>query len=201
MKFIFTAIVLSIGFQAAPAWADPIVQMAFEKQTQSNWCWAATSTATINHMRKRKKLDPTVRQCRVVTHYNKVDSDAAYCCNAGNASSSKCNQPGSMYEPINAHGFLQKQENGQLNDDRFNRLIDQLGKGRPVPGAVRWVGQDVGHAILVYGLGFGGFAGGQAIYIYDPTTGKQAGMQDRGELNNYGSAFNGSWKATYYLKD
>jgi len=197
----FLRLILALGVLGAGAsQADPIVRMKFVNQTQSNWCWAATATSTINHMRRLKNDPDDVSQCRIVTHYNNVNSDYSFCCKSANASGTKCNQPGSVYGPLNRHGYLKEQITGQLTDDRFDLVISQLKKNLPTPAAVRWVGQNVGHAILVYGLGFPGIAGGQDIYIYDPITGRTGAMQNKNALDKYGTNANGSWKAMYVLK-
>jgi len=183
-----------------------VIRMDFEKQLNSNWCWAAVTAMTVKYMLKREGnyQSPTrykAAQCVLATYYNTNSSNDYYCCENQNGASNRCNKPGSVGKPLARFKFLDKQITGQLTDSTFRVLSDQIGKKLPVPAGIKWSGRNVGHAITVYGIGMGGFAGGQVIYIYDSITGRQAAFQSRNSLNNYGSSNNGSWKAMYKIKN
>lgn len=186
------ALLVSINAVAEP------LRIPMYRQEQTNWCWAAVASTIVDYFRNRTGLAP---QCWLATTYRASGSlNGRFCCEGGNASSATCNQPGSIYRPLDAFGHMRQQINGQLTDDTFMRMSDEFREGRPVPAAIRWAGQEVGHAIIAYGIGFGGFAGGQAVYIWDPTTGRQVGLAGLDGLNSYGAERNGAWRAAYFLK-
>jgi hypothetical protein len=183
--------------------ADPIIQMQqyFQTQIQDNWCWAATSSTIIVYYEDPRIAPRKVRQCGLASRYNVPGVPLDYCCDSSHGSDTNtCNKGNSPAAVLRDFDHLARVIDGQLTDSTFDAMTDEFAANRPPVGIIGWQGTYLSHAIIPYGLGFGGIAGGQAIYIFDPVTGKQVAMQDKDALNGYGAAGNGGWTGTIFTR-
>ncbi len=174
-----------------------ISNMYFEKQKQSNWCWAAVTAMVYRNLTKN---DDYLWQCKLASHHI-LGRDNGYCCEGNNGSSSSCNQPAVLSEILKAESLYDGAHYGGIDSTTWTRMMKEIRLGYPVAIHIGWDRQNVGHAILFYGLTMGGFSGGQGAYFYDPTAGAVITWSDDLDhyaYNTYGS--NGSVGAVYYTK-
>ena len=185
IALVFSLSLAGVGF------ADSVVNMEFQKQQQDNWCWAAV-TSMIYH--ENSPDGRYVWQCKMASRFI-ADKPGEYCCDAGVASTSTCNRGYRTKEALDHYGLLDGYSEGRVTDATMERIRREIGLNYPVALSTGWA-TGGGHAIVLYGFGFGGIAGGQAVYIYDPTTGRQVSWDD--DINRYGS--NGTLRGTFFTK-
>jgi hypothetical protein len=156
----------------------------FETQTQSNWCWAATAVAVVNHYSQTGNN----QQCGIINWFGDVGSTD--CCLSHNASTSTCNRPGvaqGVYQTLN---MLDRTVLFRSGDDVEGEISGPLRSGRPAILHIRWYGQDVGHVGVIYGIR----RSGADLYhsVFDPGQNVGHKVVKNGQLYNT----NGEWYAT-----
>ena len=111
------------------------LQLNMQAQTQSNWCWAATSTSV-----NRFYFTSTWTQCRVAN----AELGLSGCCNSPVPSA--CNVPWYLDRALTRTGNFVSME-GPISFDRVKAEIDA---GRPVGVRVGWSGGG-GHFLIIEG--------------------------------------------------
>ncbi|CAE6715270.1 papain-like cysteine protease family protein [Candidatus Nitrotoga fabula] len=151
-----------------------------QAQTQSNWCWAATSTS-VSHF--YWFLSPWT-QCRVANgELNHND-----CCNS--PVPSPCNVPWYLDKALTrTNNFVNI--TGQVS---FQQVRDEIDAGRPVGARIGWGGGG-GHFMVIYGYSVA--AGVEYFDIDDPIYGKTHLTVSDFSTNYQGS---GNWTHTYFTK-
>ena len=151
-----------------------------EAQTQSNWCWAATSKSVSQYYWHRSSWT----QCSIA--------------NAELGHSDCCSSP--VPAPCNVPWFLDSALSRTRNfvsisgPCTFEQLRAQIDSGRPVGARIGWSGGG-GHFMVIYGYTYG--LGFEWIDIDDPIYGKSHMSLDD-FTNRYQG--NGTWTHTYFTK-
>jgi Papain-like cysteine protease AvrRpt2 len=157
-------------------------QLAFtmQAQTQSNWCWAATSTS-VSHF--YWFLSPWT-QCSVASaELNRTD-----CCNASVPSA--CNVPWYLDRALTrTNNFV-----SITGPASFSAVCAEIDAGRPVGARIGWSGGG-GHFVCIYG--YSTFISQQYFDIDDPIYGKSHLSVADFSTNYQGS---GTWTHTYFTK-
>jgi hypothetical protein len=151
-----------------------------QPQTQSNWCWAATSTSVSVFY---SSLSPWT-QCKV------ANGELGY--------SNCCNSP--VPSPCNVGWYLDKALTRTENlvtvtgPATFDQVRSEIQAGRPVGARIGWSGGG-GHFMCIYGCDTIG--GTEYFDIDDPIFGKNQPTVATFSSSYQGS---GSWTHTYYTK-
>ncbi|MDF2050341.1 papain-like cysteine protease family protein [Arthrobacter sp. Cr_A7] len=157
-------------------------QLAFnmQRQTQSNWCWAAASTSVSHYYWRFSHWT----QCKV--------------CNAELNRTDACNSPvpAACNVPWYLDRALTRTKNyvsitGQIT---FAQIRAEIDAGRPVGARVGWNGGG-GHFMMIYG--YATYFGAQYVDIDDPIYGKSHLRLSDFSTNYQGS---GTWTHTYFTK-
>jgi hypothetical protein len=167
-------------------WSSLIYQFAsvpfdMEIQTQTNWCWAATSTS-VSHFYSPLS---TWTQCRVAgAELNRTD-----CCNS--TVPSACNVPWYLDRALTRTSNFDRMQSGTIS---YNEILTEIRAGRVVGARQGWSGGG-GHFMVIYGAS----RIGNSTYldIDDPIWGKSTLSYDTFATNYQGS---GSWTHTYFTK-
>ena len=157
-------------------------QLSFtmQLQTQSNWCWAATSTSVshfywfLSHW----------TQCSVAS----AELGRTDCCNA--TVPSGCNVPWYLDRALTrTDNFVRI-----TGPASFADVCSEIDAGRPVGARVGWSGGG-GHFMCIYG--YSTFLGQQYVDIDDPIYGKS-----HLPVADFSSTYQGSgtWTHTYFTK-
>jgi hypothetical protein len=163
--------------QALP---EPTLRLNFTMQTQteSNWCWAATSASIAQY------YDPatTWTQCAVANgELGRND-----CCGAG--APGPCNKTNVLDAPLKRVGHFNNMVGGTTTRDT---LQQQLRAGRPVCARTAWSGGGA-HFVAITG-----YAPGDLIEVDDPISGVSDVDYDVFTTSYLGS---GSWTHTYFTQ-
>ena len=158
-------------------------QLPFDMQfqTQSNWCWAATSTS-VSHF--YWFLSPWT-QCSVVN----VELGRSDCCDG--MVPSECNVPWYLNLALTRTETLASMMGGQAS---FPQVREEIDAGRPVGARIGWNGGG-GHFMVIYGYSI--VNGVEYFDIDDPIYGKSHLTVWDFATNYQGS---GSWTHTYFTR-
>nr|WSY57072.1 hypothetical protein OG999_47670 [Streptomyces sp. NBC_00886] len=159
---------------------EPTARLNFtmETQTQTNWCWAATSVSVARYYDARS----TWTQCTVANgELGRND-----CCGSG--ASGPCNVPNVLDAPLRQVGHFDTVTGGTVTRER---LQGEIRAGRPVCARTAW---QAGGAHFV---AITGFAPGDLIEVDDPVSGVSDVDYDVFTTAYLGS---GSWTHTYFTK-
>lgn len=151
-----------------------------ERQTQSNWCWAATSKSVSYFY---SALTPWT-QCKVAgSELNKT------CCTT--PVPSVCNVPWYLDRALTRTGNFVSMQGGTIS---YARIKQELDRGLVVGTRIGWNGGG-GHFMVIYGVAKIGFL--EYLYIDDPIYGKSFLTYAQFATNYKGS---GRWTHTYFTK-
>jgi len=157
-------------------------QLAFnmQLQTESNWCWAATSTS-VSHF---YWLWSTWTQCRVANG----ELGHSDCCNSPVPSA--CNVPWYLDRALTrTNNFV-----SIMGQASFQQVKDEIDAGRPVGARIGWNGGG-GHFMVIYG--YSRVLNLEYFDIDDPIYGKSHLSVPDFASNYQGS---GTWTHTYFTK-
>lgn len=157
-------------------------QLSFnmQSQTESNWCWAATSTS-VSHF---YWLWSTWTQCRVANG----ELGHSNCCNSPVPSA--CNVPWYLDRALTrTNNFV-----SMMGQASFQQVKDEIDAGRPVGTRIGWNGGG-GHFMVIYG--YSRVLNLEYFDIDDPIYGKSHLAVSDFASNYQGS---GTWTHTYFTK-
>ncbi len=154
-----------------------------QAQTQSNWCWAATSTSVSRFY----WFLSTWTQCKVAG----AELSLTTCCDSPVPSA--CNVAWYLQKALTRTNNLQQMVSSTVTFDQIKNEIDA---GRPVGARIGWSGGG-GHFVCIYG--YTEILGGIAQYfdIDDPIYGKSS-LTASDFTSKYQTT--GSWTHTYFTK-
>jgi hypothetical protein len=149
-----------------------------ETQTQSNWCWAATSKSVAAY------YDPatTWTQCAIANG----EKGQTTCCT--NGSSSACNAYGTLDTSLQRVGHLDHMVGGTAT---YDEVMGQMRAGRPLGARTAWSGGGA-HFVAIIGA-----LAGDLYAIDDPIYHKSDVSEDTFKTAYQGT---GSWTHSYYTK-
>jgi len=151
-----------------------------QHQTQSNWCWAATSTS-VSHF---YWFLSTWTQCKVAN----AELGHSDCCSS--PVPSPCNVPWYLDRALTrTNNFV-----SITGPATFTQIRTEIDAGRPVGARIGWSGGG-GHFMVIYGYTL--LLGVEYLDIDDPIYGKSHITLDEFSHNYQGS---GSWTHTYFTK-
>ena len=150
-------------------------------QTQTNWCWAATSSS-VHRFYVPKAKDWS--QCEVA----EAELNHNTCCADG--STSQCNVPWYLDRALVRVKHFQSMSGGAVP---ATTLSAELGGGRPVGCRIGWAGGG-GHFVVIDGLTLSGTT---TVTVRDPIYGTTAMDYATFQTAYQGS---GSWTHTYTTK-
>ena len=157
-----------------------VLSFNMETQTQSNWCWAATSTSVSKFY---SFLSPWT-QCKVAS----LELEKK-CCDSPLPSG--CNVSWYLDKALTrTHNFV-KMQSGTIT---WQEVKDELNKGLVVGTRIGWSGGG-GHFMVIYGVSRSLTA--HYLHIDDPIYGKSVLTYDQYATNYQGS---GTWTHTYFTK-
>jgi hypothetical protein len=165
LDWIFTFQVLPFNMQA---------------QTQSNWCWAATSTS----VSKFYSIFSPWTQCKVAR-----DELSLSCCNSPVPSA--CNVPWYLDKALTRTKNFVSIQGGTIT---WEKVKEELQKGLVVGARIGWNGGG-GHFMVIHGVSRIGAT--KYLHIDDPIYGKSVLTYNQFATNYQGS---GSWTHTYFTK-
>jgi hypothetical protein len=151
-----------------------------QAQTQSNWCWAATSTSVSRYYWSGSGWT----QCTVAN----AELGLAGCCTDPVPGS--CNVPWFLDRALNRTGNFVSITGPQT----FAEVRDEIDAGRPVGARIGWSGGG-GHFMCIYGYSW--IVGQEYFDIDDPIYGKSHLSVADFSSNYQGS---GTWTHTYFTK-
>ncbi|MCU0120562.1 hypothetical protein N8H74_20060 [Pseudomonas sp. B2M1-30] len=158
---------------AAPVQAAASLNFSMQRQTQSNWCWAAVSASVGNYFGTGSWT-----QCGVAS--SALDRNC-------------CNQPG----PCNVYGYLDqalritRSYNGMGQGSlSMSAIQNQINMGRPVCLRCAWYGGGA-HFLAIYGTNGNYVLVADSIYGYSTRA-----------LNSFPGSYNGggTWTTTYFTQ-
>lgn len=157
-----------------------VLTFDMELQTQSNWCWAATSKSVSKFY---SSLSPWT-QCKVASE--ELDKT---CCDSPVPSA--CNIPWYLDRALTrTHNFVSYQS-GTITWDQIKQ---ELENGLVVGARIGWNGGG-GHFMVIYGVSKS--MGLEFLHIDDPIYGKSTQTYNQFATNYQGS---GTWTHTYFTK-
>ena len=164
-----------------------ISDMGLYAQTESEWCWAA-STETISRMMGAQKS-----QCKMASRFIK-GQPGEFCCNAANGASAACNQPYYLDKALDHYKMLDHVYENQIS--QLN-IIQDLRRRYPVGVRIGWDGGG-GHFLVLYGATYVGK--NQTISLWNPLPIGKGDKQivARSGLVRYKNA--GTWTHSYTMK-
>jgi len=157
-----------------------VLPFNMEAQTQSNWCWAATSKS-VSHF--YSKFSPWT-QCKIAS-----DELTNTCCNS--PVPSPCNIAWYLSNALTRTNNFVSFQNGTIT---WGQVKQQLSAGKVVGTRIGWNGGG-GHFMTIHGVS--SFGTVQYLHIDDPIYGKSVLTYDQFATNYQGS---GSWTHTYFTK-
>lgn len=174
---------LETTLQIAPNWLIKSKKLAFnmEAQTQSNWCWAATSRSVARFY----YFLPAWTQCKI------AGAELGLTC---------CTGP--MPAGCNVAWYLDRALTRTKNfvsftgKIPFSQVKTEIDAGRPVGTRIGWSGGG-GHFMVIYGYSESLVLGTRYLYIDDPIYGKSFLTYDTFATAYQGS---GSWTHSYFTK-
>ena len=157
-----------------------VLSFNMEAQTQSNWCWAATSKS-VSHF--YSALSPWT-QCKIAS-----SELGQTCCNS--PVPSPCNVPWYLDKALQRTQNFVSFQSGTIS---FDDIKNQLEQGLVVGARIGWNGGG-GHFMVIYGVT--SFLSLEFLYIDDPIYGKSV-LTYQQFANNYQGC--GTWTHTYFTK-
>ena len=148
-----------------------------ERQSQSNWCWAACGASVGNFYFGPGKYT----QCQIA---NTCQRKTTCCLNPGG-----CNQYGLLGAALRAANSFHSAASGNAS---FTTLQEQIDVRRPVGTRVAWT-RSGAHFMMVTGYN----TNGQTITIQDPWYGTTTIAYSAYPANYQGG---GRWTATYFTQ-
>src|SRR6478752_7679431 len=120
----------------ASRWARLTFEM--QHQSQTEWCWAATSVSVSRH------YDPESdwTQCAMVN----AEKGLTVCCE--DAAGDDCNEPNVLDRPLARAEVFDHKEGGSVSYDDGRREIDA---GRALAVRIGWEGGHRGHFVVIEG--------------------------------------------------
>ena len=159
-----------------------VLPFNMQAQTQSNWCWAATSTSV---SRFYSFLSPWT-QCKVAS-----DELGKQCCTTPMPGA--CNVPWYLDKALTrTNNFVSIQSSAAS----WNIVKSELEKGLVVGARIGWSGGG-GHFMVLHGVSTSILGVTKYLHIDDPIYGKSTLTYDQFATNYQGS---GSWTHTYFTK-
>jgi hypothetical protein len=152
-----------------------------QAQTESNWCWAATSTS-VSHF---YWWWSTWTQCKVANG----ELGHTDCCNS--PVPSPCNVPWYLDKALTRTNNFVSMMGGQAS---FQQVKSEIDAGRPVGARIGWNGGG-GHFMVIYG--YSRILNLEFFDIDDPIFGKNHLPVSEFASNYQGS---GTWTHTYFTK-
>jgi Papain-like cysteine protease AvrRpt2 len=165
LKWLYSYLVLPFNMQA---------------QTQSNWCWAATSTSVSRYY---SAFSPWT-QCKVAS-----DELGQTCCTPPVPGA--CNVPWYLDRALTRTNNFVSIQSGTVT---WNTVKSELEKGLVVGTRIGWNGGG-GHFMVLHGVSSIGIT--NYLHIDDPIYGKSVLTYQQFATNYQGS---GSWTHTYFTK-
>ncbi|MBC8090196.1 MAG: hypothetical protein H7Z40_23300 [Phycisphaerae bacterium] len=158
-------------------------QLAFnmQAQTQTNWCWAATSTSVSRYYWNGSSWT----QCRVANG----ELGFSNCCNS--MVPTACNVPWFLDRALTRTRNFLSIVSGTIT---FQQVRTEINAGRPVGARIGWSGGG-GHFMVIYG--YSTVDGVNYLDIDDPIYGKSHLTMADFTSDYQGS---GSWTHTYFTK-
>jgi len=154
------------------------LNFAMEMQTQTNWCWAATSKSVADYYNPGHGWT----QCTIAN----AEKAQTTCCT--NGSSAACNAYGTLDTSLTTVGHFNSMVGGQV---AYSDVIGQMRIGRPVGARTAWSGGGA-HFVCIIGTLPGGL-----FAIDDPISGKSDVTEAAFKTAYLGT---GSWTHTYYTR-
>ena len=161
-------------------YSNLVLGFNMEAQTQSNWCWAATSKS-VSHF--YSFLSPWT-QCKVAS--KELNNT---CCNTPVPSA--CNVPWYLDKALTRTQNFVSIQGGTVS---WNTIKSELENGLVVGARIGWNGGG-GHFMVIHGVTRIGAT--QYLHIDDPIYGKSFLTYNQFATNYQGS---GSWTHTYFTK-
>ena len=156
--------------------------MVVQKQTQTNWCWAATSTSVSLFFDSGSRWT----QCKVAnTTLGKSD-----CCGSG--ANGHCNVPYYLDDALTTTGNFDRFATGT---EDFSSVQEEINRNRPLCIRVGWFGGG-GHFLCI--VGWIEAASGTSYYdLSDPIYG-----DSQVALATLGGSYQGSgtWSHSYFVR-
>ncbi len=149
-------------------------------QTQTQWCWAATSTS----VSKFYSIFSPWTQCKVASQ-----AMGETCC--ASPVPSPCNQPWYLNLALDITENFVSYQGGTIT---WNQIRDELDKGLVVGARIGWSGGG-GHFMVIHGVSKQGLT--EYLHIDDPIYGKSTLTYQQFATNYQGS---GTWTHTYFTK-
>ena len=174
------------GFQPrfVTGWAgedpvDVVLRFSMQKQTQSNWCWAATGASVAKFYNPAS----TWTQCLIANgQRNRTD-----CCGAG--ASGPCNVYGSLSDAFQRTGHLASSSSSTTT---FANIEAQVLQGRPLGIRVAWSGGGA-HFICATGT-----EDNSLVWVSDCGSGTTSLVDYNTLVNSYNGS--GMWTTSYFSK-
>lgn len=169
-------------FVAGYAGEDPVdvvVRFPIQRQTQSQWCWAAVAASVSRYY----QAGTTWTQCRVANRqWGRND-----CCGTG--ASGACNNPSTLDTALTTVGHLNRMTNSQQS---LQTVENELVENRPLCIRVGWSGGG-GHFIVASGVEDDSF-----VWVSDPGGGTTALVA----YDTLRTAYRGSgtWTHSYFTR-
>lgn len=157
-----------------------VLPFNMQAQTQSNWCWAATSTSVSKFY---SALSPWT-QCKVA-----ADELSKSCCSSPVPSA--CNIPWYLDKALTRTKNFVSIQGGTIT---WEKVKEELDKGLVVGTRIGWSGGG-GHFMVIHGVSRVGDT--KYLHIDDPIYGKSVLTYNQFATNYQGS---GSWTHTYFTK-
>ena len=155
-----------------------MLNFTMQHQTQSGWCWAATSASIAQF------YDPstTWTQCKVADG----ETGRMDCCGTG--ASGPCNVAGFLGEALTRVGHFNRMVDGPISREDVQ---SEIGFGRPVCVRMAWRGGGA-HFVAI-----AGYIENDLIVIHDPVSGVHNVDYDIFTTSYLGS---GSWTHSYFTR-
>lgn len=150
-----------------------------QRQTETNWCWAATSTSVSIFYTPSSAWT----QCKVA---NACQNKTTCCSNPAG-----CNQYGYLNTALEKTHNFNKMVSGTIT---FAQIQAEINVGRPIGVRTAWSG---GGAHFLCIIGYAVLADVQYVYLDDPIYGASFTTLSNFSTNYRGS---GTWTHTYYTK-
>jgi len=157
-----------------------VLPFNMEHQTQTNWCWAATSKSVSYFY---SVFSPWT-QCKIASA-----ELSNSCCNSPVPSA--CNVPWYLNNALTRTNNFVSVQNGTIT---WSQVQQQLQAGLVVGARIGWSGGG-GDFMTIHGVSSSGF--NQYLHIDDPIYGKSVLTWNQFATNYQGS---GSWTHTYFTK-
>jgi Papain-like cysteine protease AvrRpt2 len=162
----------------------PSQQLPFtmERQIQTNWCWAATSSSVSAYFDNGSSWS----QCNVAD----ATLSRRDCC--GDGANGACNVPYYLDDALTSTGNFDRFSNGT---EPFGVVTNEIGSGRPLCIRVGWRNGG-GHFLCIIGCGQAA-SGAQYFHLADPIYGTSQVPTSTLD-GSYQSS--GTWSHTYFVR-